>query len=120
MKVLLGFGVLLVVCAGLGTAAQERPATACVKLVRSEPFQPDQSPLPKYPDDAKAAHVEGDVSFHLEVGSGCAVDEINIDDGPKMLRQAVENAVKEWKFCGVPEGQEIHAIIAFRLNCPAQ
>jgi outer membrane biosynthesis protein TonB len=120
MKMLLGFGVLLVVCAGLGTAAQERPASACVKLVRSEPFQPDQSPLPKYPDDAKAAHVEGDVSFHLEVGSGCAVDEFTIDDGPKLLRGAVETAVKEWKFCGVPEGQEIRATIAFRLNCPAK
>ena len=93
---------------------------ACVKLVRSEPFQPDESPLPKYPDDAKAARVEGDVSFHLEVGSGCAVDELTIDDGPKMLREAVENAVRGWKFCGVPEGQEIRATIAFRLNCQAQ
>jgi hypothetical protein len=28
--------------------------------------------------------------------------------------------VKDWKFCGVPEGQEIRATIAFRLNCPAK
>jgi len=91
-----------------------------VKLVRSEPFQPDASPMPKYPDDAKAAHVEGDVSFHLVVGSGCAPEEIAIDDGPQLLRDAVENAVKDWKYCGVPEGQEIRAAIAFRLNCPAK
>ena len=76
--------------------------------------------MPKYPEAAKAARVEGDVSFHLEVGSGCAPEEVTIDDGPKLLHEAVENAVKNWKYCGVPEGQEIHAAIAFRLNCPAK
>lgn len=99
-------------------ALQAPPPAACVKLVRSEPFQPDESPLPKYPDAAKDAHVEGDVSFHLEVGSGCAPDEIVIDDGPKMLQEPVQTAVKDWKYCQAPEGQEIHATIAFRLNCP--
>jgi|SRR5579859_322916 len=101
-------------------AAQAPTGAACVKLVRSEPFPPDESPLPKYPEAAKAAQVEGDVSFHLEVGSGCATEEITIDDGPKELREAVANAVKDWKYCGVPEGQEIRATIAFRLNCPAK
>jgi hypothetical protein len=91
-----------------------------VKLVRSEPFPPDESPLPAYPDAAKAAHVEGDVSFHLTVISGCATDEIGLDDGPQLLREAVENSVKDWKYCGVPEGQEIRATIAFRLNCPSK
>jgi protein TonB len=76
--------------------------------------------MPVYPPIAKAARVEGDVSFHLEVGSGCAVDELTIDDGPKMLRESVEKAVKEWKFCGVPEGQQVHATVAFRLDCPAK
>ena len=63
--------------------------------------------------------MEGEVSFHLVIGSGCLPDEVTIDDGPPMLREAVEKAVKEWKYCGVPEGQEIHAAIAFRLQCPA-
>lgn len=76
--------------------------------------------MPAYPPIARAAHVEGDVSFHLEVGSGCATEEIKIDDGPEALREAVANAVKDWKYCGVPEGQEIRAAIAFRLNCPAK
>ncbi len=102
-------------------AEAQAPASArCVKLVRSEPFSPDESPLPKYPEAAIAARVEGDVSFHLEVGSGCATEEIKIDDGPEALREPVVNAVKNWKYCGVPEGQEIRATIAFRLNCPAK
>ena|SRR5947207_5122271 len=101
-------------------AAQAPAPAACVKLVRSEPFSPDESPLPKYPEAAKEAHVEGDISFHLEVGSGCGTDEITIDDGPMALRETVEKAVKDWKFCQVPEGQEIRATIAFRLTCPAK
>lgn len=104
----------------VNAAFQAAAPGACVKLIRSEPFQPDEFPTPKYPDAAKADHVEGDVSFHLEIGSGCAPEEVTIDDGPEMLRKAVEDAVKEWKYCGVPEGQEIHATIAFRLNCPAK
>src|SRR3954451_23312727 len=84
------------------SAAQTPAPAACVKLIRSEPFPPDESPLPKYPEDAKAAHVEGDVSFHFEVGSGCAPEEVTIDDGPQLLREAVQNAVKDWKYCGVP------------------
>jgi outer membrane biosynthesis protein TonB len=132
MKPLFGIGVLCVVAAGVTvhTAEPVQPlresvvaaivSDACVKLVRSEPFPPDESPMPKYPEAAKEAHVEGDVLVHFEVGSGCASDEITVDDGPEMLRQPVEDAVKDWKYCGVPEGQEIHATIAFRLNCPAK
>lgn len=104
----------------LSADSQPSASSACVKLLRSEPFQPEESPLPNYPENAKAAHVEGDVSFHLDVGSACAPEEIAIDDGPEMLRGPVENAVKNWKYCGAPEGQEIHAAIAFRLNCPAK
>jgi len=112
-------GAMYRVCA-VDAGLQAPSATPCVKLIRSEPFPPDEAPLPKYPDAAKDAHVEGDVSFHFEVGSGCATEEIAIDDGPQPLREAVENAVKDWKYCGVPEGQEIHAVIAFRFNCPAK
>ncbi len=132
MKTLFGIGFLLALATGMVAPTADNAKSprargvdaaasdACVTLVRSEPFPPDESPLPKYPEAAKAAHVEGDVSFHLEVGSGCAAEEITIDDGPNLLRGAVENAVKNWKYCGVPEGQEIHAAIAFRLNCPAK
>jgi len=120
------FSLLLVLWLGAGprsmesAGSQPSASAACVKLVRSEPFQPEQSSLPNYPQDAEAAHVQGDVAFHLEVGSGCAPEEISIDDGPDLLRKPVEDAVKDWKYCGAPEGQEIHATIAFRLSCPPQ
>ncbi len=87
-----------------------------VKLAKSEPFNPDSAPLPAYPPVAKDAHVEGDVMVHFEIGHSCATEEIRADEGPQPLREAVENAVKEWKYCGVPEGQEIQATVSFRLN----
>jgi len=113
------FGIALLLA--ITTAAPESPTSgACVKLVRSEPFPPDESPLPAYPEPAKSAHVEGDVSLHFDLGSGCATEEITIDEGPEILREPVVTAVKNWKYCGVPEGQEIHATVAFRLSCPAR
>jgi outer membrane biosynthesis protein TonB len=118
---MLALGLMLALWAGMvppaADAAQSSAPAACVKLARSEPFPPDEAPLPKYPEDAKAAGVEGDVTFHMEIGSGCAPDEVTIDDGPEALRKPVEDAVKGWKYCGVPEGQEIRATVAFRLNC---
>jgi outer membrane biosynthesis protein TonB len=123
MKAFWALGVLLAVPAGgmvEMAAAPEGAPVACVKLARSEPFPPDEAPMPKYPEEAKAAHVEGEVSLHFQVESGCVTDEIAIDDGPEVLREPVKNAVKDWKYCGVPEGQEIRAAVAFRLNCAAK
>lgn len=117
MKLFFGIALLVVIT----TAAPEPPApSACVKLVSSEPFPPDELPMPEYPQAAQEAHVQGDVSFHFEVVSGCATEEIAVDDGPEMLREPVAAAVKNWKYCGVPEGQEIRAKVAFRLSCPAK
>jgi hypothetical protein len=120
MRPLLSFASLLLLSAGVVLAAPDSAPSACVKLVRSEPFPPDESPLPQYPEGAKSTHAEGDVSFHFEVGSGCATEDITIDEGPEIFREPVAAAVKNWKYCGVPEGQEIHATIAFRLSCPAK
>src|SRR5690242_4178907 len=95
---MLALGLMLALWAGMvppaADAAQSSAPAVCVKLARSEPFPPDEAPLPKYPEDAKAAGVEGDVTFHMEIGSGCAPDEVTIDDGPEALRKPVEDAVK--------------------------
>jgi outer membrane biosynthesis protein TonB len=117
---ILGFLLLVSPAAVVPGAAAPESGEACVKLVRSEPFPPDESALPAYPEAAKSAHVEGDVSLHFDVGSGCATEEITVDDGPEILREPVAVAAKNWKYCGVPEGQEIHATVAFRLSCPAR
>jgi TonB family protein len=97
--------------------ARKPPRAPAIELAKSEPFKPDVYSAPKYPPIAKAARVEGTVSFHLKVDENCAASEITIDSGPKMLQQAVSEAVKDWKYCKSPKGQMIQASIEFRLNC---
>ncbi len=98
-------------------ASQIRPATPSVSLQSSSPFQPTVSNLPGYPAIARAARVEGAVSFRIKVDSNGNVKDVVFDSGPPLLRRSVENAVSEWKF---PEGafnQQIEATINFALNC---
>jgi len=98
-------------------AAQIHPATPSVSLQRSAPFQPTVSNLPRYPAIARAARVEGAVSFKIKVDSNGNVKDVVFDSGPPLLRGSVKNAVSEWKF---PEGafnQQIEATINFALNC---
>jgi hypothetical protein len=99
--------------------AQKHPAIPNAKLVRSVPFEPEVYVAPKYPPIAKAAHVEGEVAFRFKIAGNCNAEALSFDTGPVMLRQAVETAVKDWKFCRAPVGQEIQARIAFKLDCPA-
>jgi protein TonB len=73
--------------------------------------------LPRYPAIARAARVEGAVSFKIKVDSNGNVKDVVFDSGPPLLRGSVKNAVSEWKF---PEGafnQQIEATINFALNC---
>jgi len=98
-------------------ASQIHPATPSVSLQRSAPFQPTVSNLPRYPAIARAARVEGAVSFKIKVDSNGNVKDVVFDSGPPLLRGSVKNAVSEWKF---PEGafnQQIEATINFALNC---
>jgi periplasmic protein TonB len=53
---------------------------------------------PKYPSDAKRAHVEGRVVIVATVSASGVVEELCVSQGPEMLRQAAFDAVKTWKY----------------------
>lgn len=53
---------------------------------------------PKYPKDAKKAHVEGRVVLFAMVSVSGTVEELCVSQGPEMLRQAAFDAVKTWKY----------------------
>jgi len=55
-------------------------------------------PDPIYPDIAKAAHVQGAVTFHAIVSKTGAVEALNVIDGPAMLGQSSMEAVRQWKY----------------------
>jgi hypothetical protein len=97
--------------------SQIPPPLPTVNLFSSTPMQPDVFLPPIYPPIAKAASVQGVVSFHFTVGEKCAPGEVTIDSGPKLVQLGIADAVKQWRFCKASPGQQIQATIEFRLNC---
>ena len=53
---------------------------------------------PKYPSDAKRAHVEGRVVLKTTISDAGKVEDLCVIQGPEMLQQAAFDAVKKWKY----------------------
>jgi TonB family protein len=101
-------------------AAQNRPPPPSVRLASSSPAQPDLVVLPKYPPLARQAHIEGSVTFTVEVGPDGSPASFTLLKGHPVLSGAVKEAVSGWKFPKETTPQLIQATIEFGLNCSAQ
>lgn len=53
---------------------------------------------PKYPEDAKKAHVQGTVVLHALIGKDGTIKDLRVVSGPEMLRQSSLDAVKQWTY----------------------
>jgi protein TonB len=53
---------------------------------------------PDYPNDAKAAGVEGDVVFRIIIGTDGRVQEIHLRRGKPLLIKAAAKAVSKWQY----------------------
>jgi protein TonB len=53
---------------------------------------------PVYPAIAKSAHVNGEVVVKIMIGKDGSVRNLVIEKGPAMLRGAVLEAVRQWKY----------------------
>jgi len=69
------------------SAAQTQPALKLIKAV-----------APKYPQEAKDKKIEGDVVLHIEINEEGDVHDPWVISGPKELRDAALEAVKQWKY----------------------
>jgi len=103
---------------GLYRSAQVKPPAPSVRLVSSAPFAPAVFVQPDYPPIARAAHIEGAVSFTLEVGADGHASNLAFQSGNQFLRPAVERAAGGWRFPSSASGQRLQATIEFALNCP--
>ena len=71
---------------------------------------------PKYPEEAKARGIQGDVVVHLEVDPNGDIDEAWAVRGPMELRDAAVVAARQWKFDkGGPLPGSTEMAISFRL-----
>jgi TonB family protein len=53
---------------------------------------------PKYPPDAKKAHIEGVVVLVATISESGSVEDLCVSQGPETLQQASVDAVKKWKY----------------------
>jgi hypothetical protein len=97
--------------------AQNVPRQPSIELTRTSPVHPATYVDPIYPPIAKAARVHGTVEFHLTVGADGMATGVVIDGGPKMLWQAVTDAIAKWNFLTDDSGKVIQGSIRFELNC---
>lgn len=100
-------------------AAQDRhPPAPSVRLLTSEPFQPEVFVDPQYPSFVKFVRVEGVVSFKLQVDSDGTPTDLTFEDGKPLLQEAVRKAMSGWKFPKEAYNQQVRASIEFKMNCP--
>jgi hypothetical protein len=89
-----------------------------ISLVSSVPFPPETFVPPVYPALARAAHIEGILSFKFTVDGEGGTTNITFESGNPLLRGVVTEAVNHWTFPTASVGSEIKATIEFALNCP--
>lgn len=53
---------------------------------------------PVYPPIAKSAHVSGTVVLQATISKNGSVENLHVVNGPVMLRQSAQDAVKTWRF----------------------
>jgi TonB family protein len=101
-------------------ASQTPPPSPDVRLLSSEPFQPEKFVLPGYPPIARLARIEGTVVVTFQVDANGGVTDAQFDSGHPMLRQTVTNAVGQWRFPKEAADHQIKATIDFKTNCPSK
>ncbi len=99
--------------------AQNAPRQPFIELISSEPLRPTVYADPIFPPLARMARVHGVVEFHLTIGGDGIATEAAIDSGPRMLQQAVSDAIAKWKYSTADSGKIVHGSIRFGLNCAA-
>jgi hypothetical protein len=100
------------------SAAQVRLPPPSVQLVSSSPFTPQDPAIPQYPPLAKAARIQGLVSFTIFLDANGSPAAPVFAQGHPLLLEAVRGAVRTWKFADAARDQTISASIQFSLNCP--
>lgn len=53
---------------------------------------------PIYPSDAKAAHIQGSVGFHVVIGTDGKVKDMETVSGNPSLAQAASDALRQWQY----------------------
>jgi protein TonB len=93
--------------------------------IRVGPAEQDRrlthSVAPQYPDVARLAGIEGDVTLRILVGEDGTIRDITPLSGPPILARSAVRAVEQWRYApvlvdGHPVGVVTTVTLAFRLH----
>ena len=99
--------------------ARNPPPGPSVELVNSSPFRPTVYELPKYSPLARAAHINGQVTFKLSVKSDGHTSAPSFLAGNPILQKIVAASVSDWTFPTEAAGQDVQVAVEFKMNCPS-
>jgi protein TonB len=57
-----------------------------------------EGPIPKYPEAAKKARIQGKVVLSAVIGKDGTVETLSVISGPKELQQSALDSVRQWKY----------------------
>jgi len=93
--------------------AQQQDAPAHrpdIMMSTLQPLHLISKPLPIYPEEAKAKHIEGIVLLRARISADGSVKELEFDSGPPELMDAAMDAVRKWKYSPmVVNGETVEA-----------
>lgn len=77
--------------------------------------------VPECPQAARASHIQGTVKVRATIGPNGRVESMQVLDGPKILRDAALDAVKQWIYrpfdvMGLPRPVEIDIQVVFTMG----
>jgi general secretion pathway protein A len=79
--------------------------------------QPIKVIQPKYPKLAELRHIEGEVLLELQVDSRGRVQTVRTFSGNPLLREAAEEAARQWQYPSFPENQPpVSSVTRIRFN----
>lgn len=99
-------------------AAQQVTPTPSIKLVSGN-VPPDVIAAMKYPPIARAARIEGHVSFTVTPDSSGKVIAFKLVNGHPILAKTTEAQVAQWRLPTSAAGQTLPITLEFKLNCIA-
>ena len=69
-----------------------------------QPLHLINRPLPIYPADAKAKHIEGIVVLRIHISAQGSVEQVEFESGPPELMDATMEAVRKWRYSPMEVG----------------
>ena len=90
-----------------------------VAITQSTPIAPLTPKLPDYPAAAKTAHIDGDVTIHLNIGSDGITKNVSTVSGSSILQRGTLETANQWQFPKQSQNTSVNATVSYRMNCSA-